>query len=66
MEMKNKVIDYIQACGISVTYLSEALQMEEEKFSKNTEEDWEARELLDVCAFLNIDPMSFHTKKLSR
>lgn len=66
MEMKNRVIDYIHGCGISVAYLSEVLQMDEEKFQKNNEEDWKAKELLDVCAFLNIDPMSFYTKKISR
>lgn len=63
MEMKNKVIDYIQESGISVNYVSEILQIEKDKFDKNNEINWEAQELLEICAFLNIDPMRFYQKK---
>lgn len=63
MEMKNKVIDYIEDCGISVVYLSEVLDMDRDKFDKTSEKNWEAQELLEVCAFLNIDPMKFYKRK---
>lgn len=63
MEMKNKVIDYIEDCGISVAYLSEVLDMDRDKFDKTSEKNWEAQELLEVCAFLNIDPMKFYKRK---
>lgn len=63
MEMKNKVIDYIEDCGISVAYLSDVLDMDRDKFDKTSEKNWEAQELLEVCAFLNIDPMKFYKRK---
>lgn len=63
MEMKNKVIDYIQESGISVDYMSEILQIEKDKFDKNNGVNWEAQEFLEICAFLNIDPMKFYQKK---
>lgn len=64
MEMKNKVLDYIETCGISVEHLSKVLQIDSKKFQRNNKEDWEAQELLQICNYLKIDPVNFYTPKI--
>lgn len=66
MEMKNRIIDYMDDCGISVADLSESLQIEKEKLEKESKVDWNGEELLRICAYLKIDPMDFYTRKLER
>ena len=64
MEMKNKVLDYIETCGISVEYLSKVLQIDFQKFQRDSNEDWEAQELLQICTYLKVDPLDFYTPKI--
>ena len=66
MEMKNRILDYMDDCGISVAELSESLQIETEKLKKESKADWNAEDLLQICAYLKIDPMDFYTRKLKR
>ena len=62
--MKDKIIDYIEACGISVEHLSEILHMDRKKFEKNSGVNWKAEELLEIGAYLDIDPMAFYDRQL--
>ena len=64
MEMKNKVLDYIEACEISVEHLSKVLQIDSKKFQRESKENWEAQELLQICNYLKIDPVNFYTPKI--
>lgn len=64
MEMKNKLLNYIDDCGISVDNLSEQLQISRDKFDKNNKKNWNAEDLLRICAYLKVDPMGFYIKKL--
>lgn len=66
MEMKNKILDYIDDCGISVAELSQRLQIDKEKLDKESPADWNAEELLQICAYLKIDPVNFYTGKLEQ
>lgn len=66
MEMKNKLLDYIETCGISVDYLSRVLNIDEEKFQDNGRQDWDAQELLQICGYLKVDPAKFYIKKISK
>ena len=64
MEMKNKVLDYIETCEISVEHLSKVLQIDSKKFQRDNKENWEAQELLQICYYQEIDPLTFYTPKI--
>ena len=64
MEMKNKVLDYIETCEISVEHLSKVLQIDSKKFQRDNKENWEAQELLQICNYLEVDPLTFYTPKI--
>ncbi len=66
MEMKNKLLNYIETCGISVEHLSRVLNIDLEKFQEDSRQDWDAQELLQVCSYLNIQPTEFYTNKISQ
>jgi hypothetical protein len=65
MEMKNKLLNYIENSGISVEDLSEELEMDIKKFQWDDRYDWNAQEFLQVCSYLNIEPMQIYTKKIN-
>ncbi|MDE6313402.1 MAG: helix-turn-helix domain-containing protein [Lachnospiraceae bacterium] len=66
MEMKNRILDYMEASSISVAELSDSLQIETEKLKKGNKADWDAQDLLKICAYLEIDPMEFYARKQKR
>lgn len=66
MEMKNKVLNYVETCGVSVEHLSRVLNIDIEKFKEDSRQDWDAQELLQVCSYLNIQPMEFYTSKMNQ
>lgn len=66
MEMKSKLLDYIETCGISVDYLSRVLNIDKEKFQDNGRQDWDAQELLQICGYLKVDPLEFYIKKIGK
>ena len=63
VEMKNKILIYIESCGISIEHLAKNLKISMDKFDRNNSENWNAEELLEICTYLEIDPMTFYTKK---
>lgn len=65
MEMKNKMLDYIETYGISVEHLSKVLNIDLEKFQQSSRQDWNAQELLQICSYLNIEPTEFYTRKIT-
>lgn len=66
MEMKTKMLNYIETCGISVEHLSRVLNIDVEKFRADSKQDWDAQELLQICSYLNIEPTEFYTNKVSQ
>lgn len=64
MKMKNRIIEYMETCEISFDSLSDALDIDRNKFEKNNKQDWNAEELLKVCAYLQIDPWKFYEKRI--
>lgn len=66
MEMKNKVLNYIRTCGVSVEHLSKVLNIDLEKFQQDSKADWDAQELLQICSYLNIQPTRFYTNKVDQ
>ena len=64
MKMKNRIIEYMETCEISFDHLSDTLKIDRNKFEKNSKKDWSAEELLEICAYLDIDPSKFYEKQL--
>lgn len=64
MEMKKNIIEYMEEQNISIDYISGILCIEQKKFDKNGDIDWNADELLRICAFLDVDPMRFYKKRI--
>lgn len=64
MKMKNRIIEYMEACEISFDSLSDTLDIDREKFEKNSKKDWNAEELLRICAYLEIDPNKFYERQI--
>lgn len=65
MEMKRKIIEYMEEENISIDYISGILHIEQKKFDKNGDIDWNADDLLKICAFLDLDPMQFYKKRFT-
>lgn len=65
MEMKNKLLNYIEDSGISVEYLSEEPEMDIKKFQLDDRHDWNAHEFLQICSYLDIEPTRIYTKKIN-
>lgn len=65
MKMKNRIIEYMETCEISFDSLSDILNIDRNKFEKNSRQDWSAEELLEICTYLQIDPKRFYEKQLS-
>ena len=55
----------METCEISFDSLSEILNIDRNKFEKNSRQDWSAEELLEICTYLQIDPQRFYEKQLS-
>ena len=51
--------------NISIDYISGILHIEQKKFDKNGDIDWNADDLLKICAFLDLDPMQFYKKRFT-
>lgn len=64
MEMKKILLNYIENSGISVEHLSEELDMDIKKFQPDDKYDWNAQEFLQICSYLNIEPMQIYNKKI--
>lgn len=62
MKIKDKMIEYMETCEISFDSLSKQLDIERDKFEKDSRENWSAEELLKICAYLKVDPKEFYER----
>ena len=58
---KNVVDDLENRCS---NYCYKVRLEETVKFDKNNKKNWNAEDLLRICAYLKVDPMGFYIKKL--
>lgn len=66
MEMKNKIIEYMNEQEVSVDEISEGTKISKDKFQKESNVDMTASEMLSVCAYLGVDPERFYTRKIGK
>ncbi|MBQ3782125.1 MAG: hypothetical protein IIT46_12750 [Lachnospiraceae bacterium] len=60
MNMKNKVLDYIEEKNVSIDILKEKTGLKSEKFERGNDVDWSAEDLLVICAYLDVEPMELY------
>lgn len=58
MEITKEIVDYIKKNNISVTEISEKTKVDINLLSGNSERKMNATEMLEVCSYLEIDPLS--------
>ena len=58
MEITREIVEYIKKNNISVTEISEKTKVDINLLSGNSERKMNATEMLEVCSYLEIDPLS--------
>ena len=66
MDMKNKIIAYIESQQLSKVHMAQELHMSLEKFERGNQVDWSAEELLKICVYMQVNPEQFYKKKLCK
>ncbi len=64
MEMKNKILAYIETQQFSKVHMAQELHMTLDKFEQGNQIDWSAEELLKICVYIQVEPEKFYEKKL--
>lgn len=64
MEMKNKILAYIESQQFSKVHMAQELHMTLDKFVQGNQVDWSAEELLKICVYIQVEPEKFYEKKL--
>ena len=64
MEMKNKILAYIESQQLSKVHMAQELHMTLDKFVQGNQVDWSAEELLKICVYIQVEPEKFYEKKL--
>lgn len=64
MDMKNKIIAYIEAQNISKIHMAQELHMSLDKFERGNEVGWTAEDLLKICVYIQVEPEQFYERKL--
>ena len=58
MEITKEIVEYIKKNNISVTEVSEKTKVDINLLSGNLDRKMNATELLEVCSYLELDPLS--------
>lgn len=66
MNMKNRIIEYIEAQELSKVCIAKNLHMNLDKFERGNQVDWSAEELLQICVYIQVDPEQFYESQLYR
>ena len=66
MDMKNKIIAYIESQQLSKVHMAQELHMNLDKFERGNQVDWSAEELLKICVYMQVNPEQFYKKKLCK
>lgn len=64
MDMKNKILTYIESQEFSKVHMAQELHMNLDKFERGNQVDWSAEELLKICVYIQVEPEQFYEKKL--
>lgn len=64
MDMKSKIIAYIETQNISKVQMAQELHMDLDKFEQGNTLDWTAEELLKICVYIQANPEQFYDRKL--
>ncbi len=64
MDMKSKIIAYIETQKISKVQMAQELHMDLDKFEQGNTLDWTAEELLKICVYIQANPEQFYDRKL--
>lgn len=59
MQIRLRILDYMEKSKISTDDVARELHIEKEKFQKDSQENWSAEDLLEVCGYLQVDPRMF-------
>ena len=63
MDMKNKILAYIESQQLSKAHIAQELHMNLDKFERGNQVDWSAEELLKICVYIQVEPEQFYEKK---
>lgn len=64
MDMKNKIIAYIEAQNLSKVDIAKELHMHLDKFQSGNQVEWSAEELLKICFYIQVNPECFYESRL--
>lgn len=59
MQIRLRILDYMEKKEISADDVARELQIDKEKFKKDSKKNWSAEDLLEVCGYLQVDPRMF-------
>lgn len=59
MQIRLRILDYMEKRKISTDEVAKELHIDKEKFQKDSQKNWSAEDLLEVCGYLQVDPRMF-------
>lgn len=59
MQIRLRILEYMEKSKISVDDVAKELQIDKEKFQRDSKKNWSAEDLLEVCGYLQVDPRMF-------
>lgn len=64
MEVKGRIIDYMELHKIDIDRTSRETGIAPDRFKRDSGRDISADELCRLCAYLNVRPEDFYTRKI--
>ncbi len=65
MEMKNKIIDYMESCGIDAKKVSDETGVSLRRLTRQSDADIDADDLCKLCTYLSVKPEDFYVRKMT-